>query len=648
MKAKYLIFFILLATVKTFSHPNERDSLLAIVNDQAGEEKVLNLIQIARGYFVEQDTLSLRFSKEAIELPKSMGYRLGVGQAKLFHALGMPEIMPDSALKYYLASSEILDELAHPWAHFGYKNAADIYINWGWYPEALNLMHKILDINKRSGDTLLMVESLSTLGHLHYSLREYTEADHWQREALQILGELYDPVRKGLIYGRIGIGFDEQGMYDSALYYNYLALAQFEKAEATDYIAQWLSNVANTHIQKGEYAEAGKTLNQAFTYDMHPDRKAIIFNNLGKVYLETGKFELAERALDSAAWYAKRFHYLRFLSETYYRRHELRLRQGRTTEALDLFKHYANLKDSLWDVSKTEQLAMMRAKFEIESKENALLLEKAERDRMEHEKNRAELSALRAQRWLLGTGVFVLLLGMHIYLVMQRTRRKAENEKNLAIIREQEKGLEAIIQAQEDERQRVAKDLHDGVGQQVSALSLNFQVLGQKISACNDGLIEDVEKIKRLIRETGNDVRNVSHQMMPRALTDFGLVDALEDLLDKCFENSNINHIFSHNGLEERLPRHIEIALYRITQELANNIIKHAKASEVVVAIERTGSLCNLSVKDDGIGMQKKSRDGLGINNIRGRANALKGKLNIRSRKGKGTKVDVAVEIKPT
>ncbi len=645
MKNIWISLFLVVLGIMLKANPHERDSLLQIVEIQTGEEKVINLIRIARGYFVEQDTLSLKYSKEAIELSKSIGYTLGIGQATLFHALGFSDFAPDSALKYYIKSSDLLARLEHPWAHYGYKNAADIYTNRGWYPEALELTHKILEINKDSGDTLLMVESLSTLGHLHYNMRDYNEAHNWQLEALNTLGTLDDPVRKGLIYGRIGIGFDEQGLFDSSLYYNRLALEHFEEAEANDYIAQWLSNLANTHIRKGNYTEAEQFLTQAFSYDMHPDRKAIIYNNLGKVHLESGRYNLAARALDSAAFYAKQFQYLRFLSETYFRRHELSLKQGKTNEALHFFKRYAQLKDSLWDITKTEQLAFMRARFETESKENALLLEKAERHRMEDEKNRAELSALRAHRWLLGVGVFVLLLAMHIFLLMQRSRRKAENEKHMAIIKEQEKGLAAIIQAQEDERQRVAKDLHDGIGQQVSALSLNFQVLEKKITAFDGGLVEDLEKIKRLIRETGNDVRGVSHQMMPRALTDFGLVDALEDMLDKSFENSGINHRFNNNGLEIRLPKHIEIALYRITQELVNNIIKHAKATNVEVEIEKKGQDCLLRVKDDGKGMQKNDSNGLGLNNIRGRINAIKGEMKIQSRKGKGTIVEVLAPL---
>lgn len=645
MKNSWLILFLLFANTTVFSNLPERDSLLHILKDQTGEEKVNNLIKIARGYYVEHDTLSLKYSREAIELSKSLGYELGVGQAKLFLALGYSDVAVDSALKYYIGSSDILNRLEHPWAHYGYGNAADIYIHKGWYPEALELTQKILGINERTGETLLMVESLSKLGHLNYFMRDFEDARRWQLEAIKTLGDIDDPVRKGLIYGRIGIGFDEQGLYDSALFYNHLALDQFEKGQADDYLAQWLSNVANTYIQTGNYAEAERKLNAAFGYDMHPDRKAAAFNNLGKVYLETNRFEMAENVLDSAAEYASQYKHLRFLSETWFRKHELRLKQGKTLEALDYHKQYAQLKDSLWDISKTEQMAQMLVRYETEKKEKALLLEKAERDRIELEKNSAELSAVRAHRWLIGSGIFVLLLAMHGYLLMQRARRKAENEKNLAIIKEQEKGLAAIIEAQEDERQRVAKDLHDGLGQQVSALSLNFQALGYKINNLDVGLKDEVEKIKLLIRETGKDVRSVSHQMMPRALTEFGLVDAMEDMLEKCFENSGTNCYFSESGFEERLPKHIEIALYRIAQELANNIIKHANAKNVEVSIEKTASSCKLKVWDDGKGMQKKDQHGLGLNNIRGRVNALKGNLKITSAKDKGVSVEVTVDL---
>jgi len=623
----------------------EIDSLLKISVEQEGKEKISTFINIARAFYVKGDAKSLQYSEKAINLSHVLGFDLGLGQAMLFHGIGLADSQPDSALSYYVRSSEILISLDHPWAHYGYKNAADLYINKGRYPEALELTHKILHINRHFNDTLLMVESLSTLGHLHYSMKEFDEAHYWQLEALNALGNLEDPVRKGLIYGRIGIGFDERNMQDSAMHYNDLALKYFKDANAVDYIAQWLSNVANTLIKAGQFEKAGEKLEEALTYQIHPDRKAVLYNNLGKVYLETGRYAKAENILDSAAFYAKKFKHLRFLADSYFRKHELQLKQGNVEEAFSFYIHYSQLKDSLWDLTKTEQLAQMRAMYEIEEKEKTLLLEIAEKEKLEKEHIQAQLIAANRQKWIWGISLLAFFIVSLVLLFLIRLKRKAKQEKQLAIVKEQEKGFAAVINAQEEERKRVAKDLHDGIGQQISALSLKFQVLSGQLKNHNPQLIPALEKINRLIQNTSQDVREVSHQMMPRALTEFGLADALEDMLDICFSNTSIEYSFKHKNMKERLPAFIEIGLYRVCQELVNNIIKHAGAKKVSINLYKNESFCVLNVNDDGTGMEKKLNNGMGITSINTRVVAMKGTFRLVSEHGKGTTAFVKIEL---
>lgn len=638
----FLIGLTTLSLIKGFA---AHDSLLQLAAIQQGKDKVHTLINISREYFIKGDTLSLKYSREAIEMSKSLEYELGGGQAMLFHGLGFADIQPDSALKYYIKSSEILSRLKHPWAHFGYKNAADIYMNKGWFPEALELTFKILEINEKSGDTLLMVESITTLGLLHYNLKNYPEALFWQQKALETLDTLEHDSYRGLIYGRMGIAFDEQEVYDSAFYYNNLALEYFSKAGDQHSVSQWKSNLANSHIKLGNYSEAEKLLSEALTDELYDDKKAIIKTNLANVYTKTHRYRLAEALLESAHNYAVQFHQMEFLAQVWYRKHELSDAQGNTADALKYFRNYAHLRDSILNIAKTEQLAQMLARYEMEEKEKELLFEKAEKNRIEKERVQAELSAGRIQKWIWGISFFSLLIIFHILLYMLRLKRKALQEKQLAIIEEQEKGFSAIMNAQEEERKRVAKDLHDGIGQQISALSLNFQVLTAKIAGIAPSMIAEVEKIKRLIHNTSQDVREVSHQMMPRALTEFGLIDALEDMIDLCFADTAIECTFSHQNMEERLPQFIEIGLYRVCQELLSNIIKHAQAQKVEINLYRTESWCMLVVSDDGKGIDRRKSKGLGITSINTRVTAMKGTFRLSSVRGKGTTAIIKIKL---
>ncbi len=621
------------------------DSMLLVVDNQTGEPKVNTFINISGHYLTAQDTLSIRYASEALKLAKRMNYKEGEGKSMLFLGQSWADIKPDTALRYYLKSSEILSSLNHSWAHFGYKNAADIYISKDWYPEALECVFRVIEITQKNGDTLQMAESLSLMGFLHNKLQNYEEAILWQHKALEMLGNMDQPTRRGLILGSIGINYDELGKYDSTFYFNNLAIDYFRKAGDDVYVAQWMSNLANTCLKMNNFAEAERLLMEALRLNTFDDRKPNIFNNLAKVYIETGRYQLARKALDSTFYYASIFEKKELLSEAWYRTYELDKATGKIDHALEAYITYSMIRDSMLNEPKTGQLAQMFARYETKSMEKALLVEKAEKERIVKEKIEAERSASRTRRWLWGAllgSVILALVGFHIYSRMNRTALK---ERNLAIIKEQERGLAAIIQAQEDERRKIAKDLHDGVGRQISAISMNFQAFTRKIAKDIPDLGKETEKIKSLIFDTSEEIRSISHQMMPRALTQLGLVDAMEDTIEISFKNSGIQVEFSIHGMEERLSQEIETGIYRIAQELISNVIKHSGASIVIIELSRIDNKILLTVKDDGIGIKQADNRGIGITNITSRVNALNGSFTIEALPGKGTLAAIKISL---
>ena len=640
-----LLLFISLSFAGILAFPSQIDSLLQQAEKQSGEAKVNTLINISRQYFIDEDILAIKYADEAIKLSDSLGFIEGRGKAMLFMGLAWADIEPDTALKYYLESSDILTRLDNPWAFYGYKNAADLYVNKGWFPEALNCVFKVFDINQKTGDTLQMIESMSSLGFLYNSIGDLEDAMIWQRKALDLMADLQNDTRLGLILGRIGILFDEMGIYDSALHYNNLAVEYFRKAGMDVYVAQWLSNIANTQIKLGNFSKAEELLLEARQLNMYDDRKPNIYCNLSKVYTETGRFHAAEDALDTAFLYSARFQMNEVRAEAWFRLYELNSARGNIKGALDAYIRYSTLMDSILNEKKTGQMAQMLVRYETENKEKALLFEKAEKDRIEKEKISAQLAASRRQKWIWGVSFLASVVVIIILILLFRIRRKAQNEKNLAIIQEQEKSLVAIINAQDEERKRVATDLHDGVGQQISAVSLNFQVLARRIAKENPDLVSNIEKIKRMIMDTSQEIRSVSHQMMPRALTHFGLVDALEDMIEASFKNSGIKYSFKHQNMDERLPQEVEIGIYRIAQELINNITRHSKAKHVDIQLYRTGSHAYLTVRDDGIGIDASKSKGIGLTNITSRVNVMKGGFILDSQPGNGTSATVKVRL---
>lgn len=197
------------------------------------------------------------------------------------------------------------------------------------------------------------------------------------------------------------------------------------------------------------------------------------------------------------------------------------------------------------------------------------------------------------------------------------------------MVSEKEKGLSATIEATENERIRIAKDLHDGVGQQLAALKLQFGGMQ-----------------KKLIDNTSADIRNISHQMMPKTLQEFGLINAVDQLLESTLKSSPINFKFEYFGFEERVSKKIEIAIYRILQELVKNVIVHSSANLLNVQLIKNQKNIVLIVEDNGVGFSKsKKSDGIGLLSLKSRVSDIHGEINFEPSPNSGTLVTARIPI---
>ena len=211
----------------------------------------------------------------------------------------------------------------------------------------------------------------------------------------------------------------------------------------------------------------------------------------------------------------------------------------------------------------------------------------------------------------------------------------------MAIANQKEKSLQSIVLAEEKERARIARELHDGVVQQLGSVILKTRDVFSKNKLSDDKKSKEVLKT---LENSNKDIRNISHQMMPRALSELGLVSAINDLLKGSLEYVNIDYTFEHFNLNNRLSEKIEITLYRITQELINNIIKHSKAKSVSIQLINSKENIVLLVEDDGVGLNdKKGGKGIGFSNIKSRLEMINGEANFDKSPEKGTLVTVKI-----
>ncbi|WP_324677997.1 PAS domain S-box protein [Hymenobacter sp. GOD-10R] len=224
--------------------------------------------------------------------------------------------------------------------------------------------------------------------------------------------------------------------------------------------------------------------------------------------------------------------------------------------------------------------------------------------------------------------------------VTERVRLAAE-ATNLQL-RQQQEVLSAILTTQEEERKRIAEALHNGVGQLLYATKLNLENLSEKKP--NQRAV-----IMTLLDEAIRATRTISFELTPGILEDFGLKIGLQEL-SKRIPKQNLHIHMQLHGLEQPRPRLLDVAIYRIVQELLNNVIKHAEAQEVYVHVVHEEGRASISVEDDGVGFNSSadagSLKGIGLAGIRQRVDLLGGTLTVDSRPGRGTIVSIELAVR--
>ena len=236
------------------------------------------------------------------------------------------------------------------------------------------------------------------------------------------------------------------------------------------------------------------------------------------------------------------------------------------------------------------------------------------------------------------------MLGYSFY---RRYKLKQEKKLQTEVIKQQDLATKAILQAEENERERIAKDLHDGVGQVMSAAKMNLSAFESEIAFKDETQKLSFEKIISLIDEGCKEVRSVSHQMMPNALLKAGLASAIKEFIDK-IDNRILKVNLYSEGLNERIDNNIEIVLYRIIQECVNNVIKHSGANQLDISLIKDGDGISVSIEDNGKGFNTKDTtkfEGIGLKNIASRIEFLKGTVEFDSAEGRGTMVSIHVPV---
>ena len=200
---------------------------------------------------------------------------------------------------------------------------------------------------------------------------------------------------------------------------------------------------------------------------------------------------------------------------------------------------------------------------------------------------------------------------------------------------------QSILEGQETERKRLAAELHDRVGGTLTGLKWQFDAIAEQLPDQ-----EQADQTRDLINQTYSEVREISHNMAGGLLGKFGLQKAAADLVQAAHRPGRLEARLHTHGMGQRLDADIEIAVYRLLQELISNVLKHANATELVVQLEHIDQSLHLTVSDNGRGFNPDHpKDGLGLANLESRVTDLKGSLNIDSGRGGGTTVMIEIPL---
>ncbi len=327
-----------------------------------------------------------------------------------------------------------------------------------------------------------------------------------------------------------------------------------------------------------------------------------------------------------------------------------------TDSTLYYYKKAIVAKDSLYSQEKQRQILSYKYKQDLHQQE--LVNEKKELlYKQEQEKETLIKKILIISVFVLLLLAFIIVRNISLKRRNEAHRRKlAENELEIQKLESEKSKVEmqreatelqvkAMVATQEQERKRISRDLHDDVGTKLSALNLFLSSLSEKATGKNNDEVRSLARSsKQFIKEAMYDIRQLLFNLSPTILEEFGYTTAVEGLVNKINETKQIHFDLVVFGMNRRLKKDYELALYRITQELINNVLKHAEAKNVSLQIGQRDEKIILMMEDDGKGFDVSAhKDGYGLNNLDARTKLMQGTMTIDSQPGKGTSVLVEI-----
>jgi len=506
--------------------------------------------------------------------------------------------------------------------------------------EALDMLYPFLNEMEKEKDEYIQAYVMNLIGTSYQILGQYQEAQQWFYKALQVpavttTAECYEIycsliLNIGITYQSLITDAGSVKMIDSANYYLTKAIDLARKHEYLSTLTYALNVKGSVLVGINRIKEAEPLYTEGLAIRKQIGDPYYVINDLiglARFYITALQPAKAISTSKEGIALADSFKVYGDIQTLYATLADSYKAAGDNINYAATLKQLVDIKDSVYKDNSAEALTEMQTKYEVQKKENTIIQQNYDLSR----KNYLIYGAL-------GLLIATLLIGYGIFQNRKKNQRLKMQE---LVIKQKQKTTQAVMEAEEVERKRIAGDLHDSVAQKIVVAKLNLEAFGNDLSGISSDQKKIYDNINALLEESAAEVRDLSHSMMPHSFAHSGLTDTVKDFLDKVTVK-DLNIRFSAEGDFKKIKENTGLMIYRIIQECVQNALKHAKASQLDVAMIAENQEIDVTIEDNGLGFDTKAEkitNSSGMKNIRSRIEYLNGKLDIDSKPGKGTVV---------
>ncbi|MFM9838667.1 MAG: ATP-binding protein [Cyclobacteriaceae bacterium] len=650
----WLVFCLYISQVSAQAKPQKYiDSLLAIANKVKADSNSINALTHLQRYYFERGLYdsTLKYALRALPIAKKLNINKNI--ARTHYNLGMSYTnltQYDSAAANLTKALALMPLVRDTLMEINCYNAFAILSNYqSDYMTAVEYMTKaaaIIDNSHSLKIKQLLPQILGNIGHNLIAEKQIEKGVEYEKKALLLKDYPNESRYRVLLY---------LDVFDAYVKLNQLTVAKSYLDSAIEQNRP-LNNIAVSGIvanNEGFYYETIKDNDKALKSYLQSYQlcesignnylKAQAGDNIAQLYFRTGNFSQIEKYAKEANIIGKQLKHYKVVASTYDVLKKNASRQGDFKNALAYAELYKAYTDSATNQETQKVTLSLESKYQNQKKEREIAA-------LTIANTQNELQVVRRNRFLVAGGIAassaLIILGLFYrnsrqkHLIAEQEKKYQQEQIKFLERQQQVVSLQSMVNGQETERTRIAKDLHDGLGGLFSTVKMYFSTLQHETPVLKDN--ELFQKSYKLVDTASEEVRQIAHNMMPEVLMKLGLTNALKDLCDNISAGKLLKVSLETHGMNKRLNATTEIMLFRIVQELLNNIIKHANATEAIIQFVRENERLSVVVEDNGFGFNTQEADEQnhsGIATIQSRVSYLNGKMSIDSQKNVGTTV---------